>query len=77
MPTTPEAPAVTVVLPYRAVFVQAHRQGCKAAFRKSQGWEPEVIFSTMTVEEIREMRANPDEGTVRAHSCLRPWLSEY
>lgn len=74
MTTTP--PPVTVVLPYCAVHVEAHVEGCKAATRRVKRVDTEVLYST-TVAEIEAMRANPDEGAVKAHACLRKWLPEY
>ena len=76
MTTTEAAPAVTVVLPFCAKWVEAHREGCKAATRRVKRVDTEVLYST-TVEDILSMRANPDEGTVKVHACLRPWLAEF
>jgi len=66
--------AVTIefAYPYNAAFVQAHKAGCKAARRRNKGVETEVRpMPGYTMETIEDMLANPDEGHVVVHQCLR------
>ena len=72
MNTTSTATAVVVVLPYGAA-AEAHREGCKAATRRVSRHATEVLYTT-TVDAIRSMKANPDEGAVKIHNCLAPYI---
>jgi len=64
---------VVVVLPYCAV-AEAHLAGCKASTRRLNRVATEVLYTT-TVEEIRSMKANSDEGAVKIHNCLAPHIA--
>jgi hypothetical protein len=69
-----EALATKVTRSYNPMdsFTSAHLPGCKAAGRRIKGYESEVRENGVTVADLIEMQANPDEGTYKIHACLKP-----
>lgn len=61
---------VTFCYPYCAPYAEAHMEGCKAITRRVKG-VPTDVGPTVPIEHLYEMQANPDEGHVRVHACLK------
>lgn len=65
----------TFTYPYLASYTEAHVDGCKAIHRRVKGVESDIGSTGVTLETIRAMQANPDEGHLKIHACLKPFLT--
>jgi hypothetical protein len=59
----------TVTLAQTDGPTQAHRLGCKAATRRKN--RVEATLTAVSLDTLHEMLANPDEGHVQLHNCLK------
>lgn len=65
---------ITLAYPLASPHAEAHIEGCKAATRKSNGW-PTRTTEGFSVEDIKSMQANPDEGHIKVHACAKEALA--
>lgn len=69
---------VTFSYLYSTGGTEAHKEGCKAATRRSKHPSGALIDTEtrrVELDTLLEILTNPDEGYVKIHSCLKPIIA--
>jgi len=62
--------SISLSYPMNSGTTEAHVEGCKAATRGQAR-----VRNGYSVEDIKSMKANPDEGFIKVHACAKKALA--